>query len=182
MILGVFVDLFGDFRMDTRIVNMETGEILKAQTVRSSRSNICGLVRELTEEITTDADLPPLDPGEDAAGEAHLHLRSAASEQEEIPLGQLRAHPLHPTFRHPVHPGAVSAPQVPDVPVPIQLQEVGVEGGNPGVPLGIEAQRQSRLSSDPNRAARELEPPSARARERTRSRRLMEDPAEGAAG
>jgi len=60
MILGVFVDLFGDFRMDTRIVDVETGEILKAQTVRGHRSNIYGLLVELTGKITEDADLPPL--------------------------------------------------------------------------------------------------------------------------
>ena len=60
MILGVFVDLFGDFRMDTRIVDVETGEILKAQTVRSNRSNLYDLVLELSGKITEDADLPPL--------------------------------------------------------------------------------------------------------------------------
>jgi TolB-like protein len=60
MILGVFVDLFGDFRMDTRIVDVETGEILNAQTVRSNRSNLYDLVLELAGKITADADLPPL--------------------------------------------------------------------------------------------------------------------------
>lgn len=60
MILGVFVDLFGDFRVDTRIVDVETGEILNAQTVRSTLSSTSDLVRELAEKITEDADLPPL--------------------------------------------------------------------------------------------------------------------------
>ena len=60
MILGVFVDLFGDFRMDTRIVDVETGEILRAQTVRSNRTNLYDLVLELAGKITEDADLPPL--------------------------------------------------------------------------------------------------------------------------
>jgi TolB-like protein len=90
MVLGVFVDLFSDFRMDTRIVDVETGEILKAQTVRSNRSNMYDLVRELAEKITADADLPPL-PREIREARAQreipaeaMNLYSRALQSEDI--------------------------------------------------------------------------------------------------
>ncbi len=60
MILGVFIDLFSDFRMDARIVDVETGEILNSQTVRNDRARIYDLLVELAGKVTEGADLPPL--------------------------------------------------------------------------------------------------------------------------
>jgi TolB-like protein len=60
MILGVFIDLFSDFRMDARIVDVETGEILNSQTVRNDRARLYDLLVELAGKVTEGADLPPL--------------------------------------------------------------------------------------------------------------------------
>jgi len=60
MILGVFIDLFSDFRMDARIVDVETGEILNSQTVRNDRARLYDLLVELAAKVTEGADLPPL--------------------------------------------------------------------------------------------------------------------------
>jgi TolB-like protein len=60
MILGVFIDLFSDFRMDARIVDVETGEILSSQTVRDDRARIYDLLVEMAGKVTEGADLPPL--------------------------------------------------------------------------------------------------------------------------
>ncbi len=60
MVMGVFIDLFSDFRMDARVVDVETGEILNSQTVRNDRSRIYDLLVELAGKVTEGADLPPL--------------------------------------------------------------------------------------------------------------------------
>jgi TolB-like protein len=60
MVLGVFIDLFADFRMDARIVDVETGEILSSQTVRDDRARLYDLLVELAGKVTEGADLPAL--------------------------------------------------------------------------------------------------------------------------
>jgi len=59
-ILGVFIDLNGDFRMDGRIVDVETSEILKTEQVRDNRDNLYDLLVELAIKITSGANLPAL--------------------------------------------------------------------------------------------------------------------------
>jgi TolB-like protein len=59
-ITGVFADLWGQFRMDARIIDGETGEILQAERVRGEREDIYQLLVELTSLMTAAADLPPL--------------------------------------------------------------------------------------------------------------------------
>ncbi len=62
MISGVFADLYGEFRMDARIIDAETSEIVETASVTDDRENLYGLIVELAEEITRKADLPPLPP------------------------------------------------------------------------------------------------------------------------
>ncbi len=66
MIAGSFIDLYGDFRVDARIINVETGEILKV--VRSDpklhdRRDMSRMIQSVAERIMVDANLPPLPAG-----------------------------------------------------------------------------------------------------------------------
>lgn len=60
MVLGSFVDLFGDFHMNARIVDVETTEILTSEQVRDRREQIYDLLVDLAGQITAGVDLPPL--------------------------------------------------------------------------------------------------------------------------
>jgi curli biogenesis system outer membrane secretion channel CsgG len=70
VITGVFVDLDGDFRMDSRIVDVETGEILSTQSVRDDRERLYDLVVQLAGRVTEGADLPALPTATREAREA----------------------------------------------------------------------------------------------------------------
>lgn len=59
-ITGVFIDLNGDFRMDGRVIDVETTEILRTEQVRDNRSNLYSMLVELAGNITEGLDLPPL--------------------------------------------------------------------------------------------------------------------------
>lgn len=61
VITGAFMDLYGTFRLDGRIVDVETGEILKTQEVRDRRQNIYQLLVDLAGAITQGVALPPLE-------------------------------------------------------------------------------------------------------------------------
>lgn len=66
MIAGSFIDLYGDFRVDARIIDVETGEILKV--VRSDpklhdRRDMSRMIQSVAERIMVDAKLPPLPAG-----------------------------------------------------------------------------------------------------------------------
>ena len=66
MIAGMFIDLYGDFRVDARIINVETGEILKV--VRSDpklrdRKEMYRIVQSVAERIMEDTKLPTLPAG-----------------------------------------------------------------------------------------------------------------------
>jgi tetratricopeptide (TPR) repeat protein len=66
MITGTFMDLYGDFRIDARLIDVETGEILKV--VRSDpklhdRRDMSRMVQSVAERLMTDTKLPPLPLG-----------------------------------------------------------------------------------------------------------------------
>ncbi len=61
MVLGGFVDWFGDFRLDAWIVDCETTEIIKAIGLRETREELYGLIVDLTGRLTNDVNLPSLD-------------------------------------------------------------------------------------------------------------------------
>lgn len=58
-IAGAFMEA-GAFRMDARIIDVETGEILRAQEVRGRRNDVYELLVDLAARITRDVNLPPL--------------------------------------------------------------------------------------------------------------------------
>jgi TolB-like protein len=60
VVLGSFTDLFGQFRMDARVVDVETSDILESESVRDRRENIYDLLVDLASAIIDDIDLPPL--------------------------------------------------------------------------------------------------------------------------
>lgn len=70
MIAGMFIDLYGDFRVDARIINVETGEILKV--VRSDpklrdRKEMYRIVQSVADRILEDTKLPALPAGSRSA-------------------------------------------------------------------------------------------------------------------
>ncbi|MQA89709.1 MAG: hypothetical protein GEU90_05675 [Gemmatimonas sp.] len=60
VITGVFMDLYGDFRLDGRVVDVETSEQLRALEVRSQRENLYQMLVDLASGITDRLELPPL--------------------------------------------------------------------------------------------------------------------------
>jgi TolB-like protein len=60
MVLGGFTDWFGDMRLDARIVDVETSEILEGVRVRDDRQNMYDMVVDLAVKVIDAADLPPL--------------------------------------------------------------------------------------------------------------------------
>jgi TolB-like protein len=60
VVLGSYADLFGQFRMDTRVVDVETGEILKTESVRDRREKVYDLLVDLASKIVADVHLPAL--------------------------------------------------------------------------------------------------------------------------
>lgn len=60
MVMGGFVDFYGDFRLDLRVVNVETGEIVKTEKVNKKRDQLYDIVVEAAHKLTSDLNLPPL--------------------------------------------------------------------------------------------------------------------------
>jgi TolB-like protein len=59
-VMGSFIDLYGDFRVDVRVVNVETSEIIKTEKVSMQREHLFDLVRNLAGALNKDLNLPPL--------------------------------------------------------------------------------------------------------------------------
>jgi TolB-like protein len=79
MVLGGFVDFYGDLRIDARVVNVETGEIVKSERVRNKREQLYDSVVELAQNVSRGLDLPSLS-------------RQARQERQdrEVPAGAVR--------------------------------------------------------------------------------------------
>lgn len=60
VILGQFIDFYGDFRVDVRLVNVETSEIVKTEADKMQRDHLFDLVRTVATKLMADASLPPL--------------------------------------------------------------------------------------------------------------------------
>jgi TolB-like protein len=60
VVLGGFIDFYGDFRIDARIVNVETSEIVKTEKVQDRRDKLYTLVVQLAGNLTRGVNLPPL--------------------------------------------------------------------------------------------------------------------------
>jgi len=59
-VLGTFVDFYGDFRVDVRLVNTETGEVVKTESERMQRDHMYDIIRSVAARLMKDASLPPL--------------------------------------------------------------------------------------------------------------------------
>lgn len=59
-VLGTFIDFYGDFRVDVRLVNTETGEIIKTESERMQRDHLFEIVRNVAGRLMKDANLPAL--------------------------------------------------------------------------------------------------------------------------
>jgi TolB-like protein len=59
-ITGVFMDVYGDFRVDGRILNVETTEVMRAVEVRGSRERLYAMLVDLAASIMRGIELPPL--------------------------------------------------------------------------------------------------------------------------
>jgi TolB-like protein len=60
MITGTFVDLYGRFRTDARIIDVETSEILKTVKSEGKREELFKLIQSLSERLMAETKLPPL--------------------------------------------------------------------------------------------------------------------------
>lgn len=63
MVMGTFIDFYGDFRIDVRLVNTETSEIVKTESDRAQRDHLFDLIRNVSERLMKGANLPPLERG-----------------------------------------------------------------------------------------------------------------------
>lgn len=60
VITGSFMDVWGDFRMDARVVDVETSEIIYTDQVRDEREKLYDMLVDLAGKVTGGVDLPPL--------------------------------------------------------------------------------------------------------------------------
>lgn len=78
MVLGGFVDFYGDFRLDARIVDVETSELVKTERVTDKREQLYRIIVDLSARLTENVNLPAL------SNEAGLEEQA-----REIPTGAL---------------------------------------------------------------------------------------------
>jgi len=61
-ITGAYMDMFGNFRLDARIVDVETGEVLRATRIENQqREHLYRLMVDMAGQIVRDVNLPPLE-------------------------------------------------------------------------------------------------------------------------
>ena len=60
IVTGTFIDFYGDFRVDARLVNVETSEIIKTESERMQRDHLFDIIRSVATRLMKDANLPPL--------------------------------------------------------------------------------------------------------------------------
>lgn len=60
MITGSFVDMYGHFRTDARIIDVETSEIIKTVKAEGKREELFKLIQGLSEKLMAETKLPPL--------------------------------------------------------------------------------------------------------------------------
>jgi TolB-like protein len=66
MVTGTIYDVRGDFRIDARLFDVQTSQILKTQRVQGRLDNVFDLVTRLAGQLMRDANLPPLERRADA--------------------------------------------------------------------------------------------------------------------
>lgn len=60
MVIGSFTDVFGTMRVDLRVLDVETSEVLSTAGNQKPRTELLGLLVELADRVSTSVDLPPL--------------------------------------------------------------------------------------------------------------------------
>jgi curli biogenesis system outer membrane secretion channel CsgG len=60
VVTGSFVDLYGNFRLDGRVVDVQTGEVVKTAQVQDKTAKMYDIIVGLGEKITDGLKLPPL--------------------------------------------------------------------------------------------------------------------------
>src|SRR5437870_12116774 len=60
VVMGTFIDFYGDFRVDVRLVNTETSEIVKTESERMQRDHMFDIIRNIASRLMKDANLPAL--------------------------------------------------------------------------------------------------------------------------
>lgn len=79
MIAGTYIDLYGDFRLDARLIDVETGEILsvhRSDPRFRDRKDLYRLIQSVAERIATDPKLPAV--GADAGTRATRDIPTEA--------------------------------------------------------------------------------------------------------
>src|SRR5438445_766317 len=52
VVLGTFIDFYGDFRVDVRLVNTETSEIVKTESERMQRDHMFDIIRNIARRLS----------------------------------------------------------------------------------------------------------------------------------
>ena len=60
MVMGTFVDFYGDFRVDVRLINTETSEVVKTESEVMQRDHLFDIIRNISARLMKDANLPAL--------------------------------------------------------------------------------------------------------------------------
>lgn len=60
VVTGGFTDMFGEFQLNGRIVDVETSEVVKSAQVTGKREKLYGLVVDMGKDVTTGVKLPAL--------------------------------------------------------------------------------------------------------------------------
>jgi len=60
VVTGSFIDFYGDFRLDIRLVNVETSEIVKAEKEQARRDHLFDIIRNAAAHLMRETNLPPL--------------------------------------------------------------------------------------------------------------------------
>ncbi|MGD2136212.1 MAG: CsgG/HfaB family protein [Gemmatimonadales bacterium] len=81
MVFGSFIDFYGDFRLNARVVNVETGEIVKVENARDQRENMFEIVVNLAQQLQRGLDLPQL---------SRQAMQERQQRSEEIPQEAVR--------------------------------------------------------------------------------------------
>ncbi len=61
MVTGTLYDSHGNLRIDTRVFDVETSQILKTESVRGKWDDLYDMVPRLAQQLMHDASLPPLE-------------------------------------------------------------------------------------------------------------------------
>ncbi len=59
-ITGGFIDLYGEFQLTGRIIDVETTEVLRSAQVQGDKKKLFSLIVDMAAKVTSDVKLPPL--------------------------------------------------------------------------------------------------------------------------